>query len=223
MTSNRAFSALSTTELNQQYAAHLIDKDQQIRGGYELSQIAGSNVGLHERHVEIATQVDDLTREVESLERAQGRGSGAMSYEVLRMQHEYEQSVLLAKKAVTDENALTASIGMLDKQLDDSDAQIARIEKAPYLMAADRSVSTAFVPYDNLSAAHVGDKVYACAAGVMICHLAGKVAEILDGEVLGNHPLHNRELRGVLVRLDLSDPSVIAKPVLHLGRPPLGV
>jgi hypothetical protein len=91
------------------------------------------------------------------------------------------------------------------------------------MMAADKAVNTAFVPYDNVGAVQVGDKVYSCALAFLVCHAIGTVSEELDGEVVGKHPLHNREMRGVLVRLSLDDPKAIEKPVLHLHRAPVGI
>ncbi len=220
---NRAYTNISKEQLKKEFAAGLIDKDAQVKGGYELAEIQGANLGLHEKNVEIDARVMDLQRQVASLQTAGAHGDGAMSYEILHMRHEYEQSVLTSKKAADDADALTKSIAMFDKTLADYDVQLARIEKAPYVQAADKSVSTAFVPYDNVSAIQVGDKVYKCSVGFLFCSKVGKVAEVLDGEILGKHPFHNRELRGVLIRLELTDPKAIEKPVLHLGRAPLGI
>jgi hypothetical protein len=220
---NHEFTSISKDTLKQEYAAHLINKDDQVKGGYELAEIEGSNLSLHQKNVEIDARVTDLKRQVASLEAAGTHGSGAMSYEILHMRHEYEQSVLASQKATDDADALTKSIDMLDATLGEYDTQLARIAKAPYVMAADKAVNTAFVPYDNVGAVQIGDKVYGCAVGFVWCHSVGTVAEVLDGEVLGKHPLHNRELRGILVRLTLTDPRAIEKPVLQLHRAPLGI
>ena len=221
--SNHDFTDISRGQLKREYDAHLIDKDQHVRGGFELGQIAGANVSLHERNVEIDARVSDLTRAVESLDAARGNSQAAMSYEVLHMHHEYQQSVLTQKKAEDDVAAIDESLRVLDGEVEAYDHEIERIERAPYLMAADRSVTTAFVPYDNVGSVNVGDAVYGCRVSVVVCRKVGIVAELLDGEVLGYHPLHNRELRGVLVRLDLQDASAIQLPVLHLKHAPLGV
>jgi hypothetical protein len=223
---NRAYTAVSKSELQQEYAARLIDKNEQTKGGYELAAIQGANLALHEKNVEIDARITDLKREVASLQMAGAHGSGslsAMSYEVLHMRHEYEQSVLASKKAADDADAMTKSVAMFDKTLAEYDAQLARIEKAPYVQAADKSVTTAFVPYDNVAAVETGDTVYRCAVAFLFCTKAGTVAEVLDGEVIGKHPLHNRDMRGILIRLQLDDPKSIEKPVLHLHRRPLGI
>jgi hypothetical protein len=220
---NRAYSNISKEELDKEYKAGLINKDDQVKGGYELAQIEGANLGLHEKNVEIDARVTDLQREVQALRTAGIHGDGAMSYEVLKMKHEYEQSMLAAQKASDDADALAKSVAMFDSTLAEYDSQIERIKKAPYVQAADKNVSTAFVPYDNVGAIKVGDNVYSCAVSFLFCHKIGKIAEVLDGEILGKHPLHNRDMRGVLVRLELTDPSAIEKPVLHLHRAPMGL
>ena len=220
---NREYTNISKDTLKQEYAAHLIDKNDQVKGGYELAEIAGANLGLHEKNVEIDARITELKRQVASLESAGAHGGGGMSYEILHMRHEYEQSVLASHKATDDADALNKSLAMLDKTISEYDTQLGRIAKAPYVMAADKSMNTAFVPYDNIGAVQVGDKIYGCAVGFLWCHQIGTVAEALDGEVLGRHPLHNRDLRGILVRLTLTDPRAIEKPVLHLHRAPIGI
>ena len=135
-----------------------------------------------------------------------------------------QESVLASRKASGHGDAMRKSLAILDQTLSSYDVQLARIQKAPYVIAADKSLNTAFVPYDNASAVHVGDKVYACALGAFWCKPVGTVAEILDGEVTGKHPLHNRELRGVLARLRITDGGrSMQQPVLYLHRAPLGL
>jgi hypothetical protein len=215
---SRAYTKVSKEGLQQELAAGLIDKDQATRGGYELSQIAGANLALHERDVEIARSIAELTRTVASL-----KGGKALSFDVLHVQHEYEQSKLASQKAAGDREAIGKSIVMLDGVIASYDTQLARIEKAPYVEAADKNVSTAFVPYDNASDVTVGDAVYGCALSVFWCTRVGTVAELLDGEVVSKHPLHNKELRGVLVRLAVQEPAAMGHPVLYLRHAPVGI
>ncbi|HEY2509993.1 MAG TPA: hypothetical protein VGI39_04030 [Polyangiaceae bacterium] len=218
--SNAAFAAVSRDELAQQYAARLINKDQQTKGGFELAQIAGANVALHEKNVEVSARVTELRRAVSSLKSG---GQGQMSYEILHMRHEFDQSLLASRKAQGDAEALSQSATMMDKTLAQYDAQLARIAKAPYLMASDKNVSTVFIPYDNVGDVKAGEPLYSCALGFLFCKKVGMVAEVLDGEVMGTHPLHNHDLRGVLARVSLDDPTAIRKPVLHLGHKPVGL
>ena len=219
---SRDFAAVSRGELEQQAAARLIDRDQEVKGGYELGQIAAANLGLHEKNAELDARIATLRRAVSSLRSARG-DRRAMSYDVLHMQHERDLSVLASRKAADEGDALGKSLEMVDRTVADYDAQLARIEKAPYLTAADRSVSTGFVPYDNVGHLGVGDAVFSCAASVFWCKRIGRVEEVLGGEVIGRDPLHDRELRGVLVRLKLDDGSAVQKAVLHLKRAPFGV
>ena len=214
---SKAFTAIRKEDLKGEYAARLIDKDQATRGGYELSQIASANLALSERDVEANSRMAGLQRAVDALK----SGKRSTSYEILRMQHEYEQSVLASKRAEGTAEALAASVALLDKTVERYDAQIARVEKAPYLQALDKGLPTAFVPYDNVGAVKVGDAVYACAASVFWCKSIGRVAELLDGEVVEKHPLHSRELRGVLVKLELTEPKAMEHAVLYMHRAPM--
>lgn len=219
---SKEYTAISREGLKQEMAARLIDEDQATRGAYELSQIAGVNLALHEKNVELEARIAELSRAVTTLHRGPGKSGEAKSYQVLHMMHELEQSVLASQRATGDEAALGASLEMLDRTIASYDAQLERIEKAPYLLAADKNVSTAFVPYDNADGLKPGDAVFTCKLGVFGCHRAGRVAELLDGEVLSKHPLHGRELRGILVRLEVEDASAMRRPVLHLRHAPVG-
>jgi hypothetical protein len=215
---SRDYTAISKEELEQESEAGLIGKDESARGGLELSQIAGQDVAIEAKQADVDARIAELRRAVGSL-----RGSGAASYEVLHMRHEYAQSVLASQKAAGEADALQNGLAMIQSTLAAYDAQIARLRRAPYVMAADKSVTTAFVPYDNAASAKVGDDVYSCAVGPLFCTKVGRVAEILDGEVIDKHPLHNREIRGVLVRLELTDGAAVQHAVLHLHRRPLFV
>ena len=223
--SNQAYSDMSRSELGQQYDAHFIDKDQMLTGNYQLAQIAGANLSLEEHGVDVDVRVSQLQRAVDSLKNvtsSTGAGPQAqLSYDILHIKREYDQSVLASQKAEDDADALKKSIETLDGIIAEDDRLLDTIHHSPYEMAADKNLTIAFVPYDNRQNATVGTPVYACAASFVWCKKVGQVAEVIDGEVLGKHPLQNKDLRGVMVRLSLDDTTAIEKPVLHVGHKPL--
>jgi hypothetical protein len=225
--SNEAFSGVQRNELGAQYQAHVIDVDQMLQGNFELAQIAGTDLSLDERNVEIDARAAQLEREVASLEgtgqsAAGGKPTNAqLSYEILHIKRDFDASMLAAAKANDDADALRKSIETLDAIVAQHDKLLDTIKSSPYEMAADRSLTIAFVPYDNKSSVTAGQSVYGCAFGFVWCKNVGNVAATIDGEVQAKHPLHNKDIRGVMVKLQLDDASWIEKPVLHVGRKPL--
>lgn len=223
-----AYSEMSKERLKQLYDAHVIDADGLAKGSMQLAQIASASAAMAEKAAEIGSRVSLLSRRVDSLNTAKGSvGAGELgkvgeySYDVLQIKHLYDRSILDSEKAKKQVEVLKKTLGSLDGSIGRYDALIKSIEEAPYLMAANKQMAMAFVPYDNMPNVSEGHPVYTCKLGFLICKKVGTVEKILDSEVQGHHPMRNEEIRGQMVKLALTDGNVARSAVLHIGRAPL--
>ncbi len=227
--SSEAYSGMSRGRMQELFGAHVIDQDAFINGQYQLAQIGNANLSLAEKNAEVSTRVNDLKRTVSSLQLttmsigADGAKvkDSALSYEILRIKHEFDKSVLEAKKAEDSADGYKQSIVAIDATLARYDRVLKNIQDSPYMKAAEHNLTVAFVPYDNIGNVEKGKPIYGCSLGIVWCHKIGTVAELLEGEVLGKHPLHNQEIRGVFVEMQLEDPKWAEETVLHIGHAPL--
>jgi hypothetical protein len=221
--SNREFARQSKQQMHREYAARLIDRSQYLAGAYQLGQIANSNLSLAERQAEFETRAAEIDGEARALEailsqkQATGHSDEAsLSYEILKVKQEYDQSRLDTMKAIESRAALKESLARYD-------AIIQSIKRSPYLRAADHTADVAFVPYGNLKDVKVGEPVYACGLEMIFCREVGSVKELLPGEVTFKHPFREKDLRGQMVELDLDndDADAVAKSVLFVGGKPM--
>ncbi|MFY2597051.1 hypothetical protein ACOTHJ_13565 [Achromobacter xylosoxidans] len=98
------------------------------------------------------------------------------------------------------------------------------VESTPFFRLAQRGGDAgqfAFVPYSNESAVQEGKSVYSCWAEVILCSKVGTVKWVGRDEEKGFHPIFKRDLRGVLIELELKDPAAAKDKVLFLGSGPL--
>jgi hypothetical protein len=218
--SNREFAKQSKAQMHKEYAARLIDRSEYLQGNFQLGQIATSNLSLAERQVEFETRAREIDGEARALEailtqkQAEGGADGSLSYEVLKVKQEYDQSRLDTQKAIESRAALKESLARYD-------AIIGSIKRSPWLRAADHTADVAFVPYGNLDDVKAGEPVYACGLEMIFCHEVGSVKELLPGEVTFKHPFREKDLRGQMVELDLDDDDAVAKSVLFVGGRPM--
>jgi hypothetical protein len=212
---NNAFAESSAQKMAEEYRAGLIDRHEMLNGKFQLAQVTNSNLSLAERQADYEVKATDLDSQARSLEALLGNQSSdvPLSYEVLKIKQDFETSKLLMQKSVDLRDALKQSLEREDKL-------IATLKSSSYLRALNDHAQAAFVPYDNLKGIEKDTPVYACKLTMVFCHKAGRVVDVLQGEVQFKHPQRDKMLRGQMVELDLED-GAAANDVLFVGGRPL--
>lgn len=106
-------------------------------------------------------------------------------------------------------------IGVLQKAIDTA-------KQSPYYRVSQgtETLNYAFVPYDNRNSARVGTSVFECYAWVVGCYQVGTVQEINLDEQKATHPIWKSDMRGFLVRLELTQIDAAKSKTLFIGKKP---
>jgi hypothetical protein len=210
------FASSSQDKMAKEWEAGLIDRQSMLAGKYQVAQISGQSLSLAEKQAEYEARAAELESQARALEgMVSGKGGAALSYDVLKIKREYEQSRLDLAKALGDKKVLTSSLARQDQT-------IADLQASAYLRAMSDEATVALVPYDNLERAKPGAKVVACRASFVVCREVGKVKEILRGEVSFKHPRRDAQMRGQMVEITMSDRAAAKEDILFVGGKPLG-
>lgn len=210
--------------------AGLVDRSEELARRFTLSRVADDDVSRARQARELRSQAEALERRIAALGAVEARvggrqagdeGGGGLTYEALLIDRERRAAELEIAELEGLRAPLEAKLAALDASLGDYDRMIAAIGGSPYLRALDEEVAVAFVPYENLDAAAEGAPLYACALGLVWCERVGEIVSRMDGEIRIRHPLHNRELRGVLAEIRVGDLRAARQATLHAGSPPL--
>ncbi len=225
--SNRAFSGLSRVRAEQLNTARLIDREGWLTTNHQLAQIAQTNLSFSKGEVELTQRIRAVRRELSGYDDLLGRlhestdSGGTPTTELLLLEKELVRSTLEAQRAEQTRVALKETIAALDRSIAQHAQLLDSIRRSPWLRATERSVTVAFVPYDNLDDAVPGEPLYGCSLQLIWCHRVGVIKEVYEGEVNAKHPARNSELRGVMVEIELDDGRWVREPILHAGRAPL--
>jgi hypothetical protein len=217
-TTTDEFATHSDKKIKEELDANLITRDSALAGKYQLAQIAGANLSIAERQAEYESRAAELSSQTRALDAiaSGGKGGAALSYDVLRIKKEADQSRLDLAKALADREVQKSSLARLDKT-------IADLKQNAYLRAVDDHAIVALVPYANLDNVTPGAPLYSCKLGFLMCHPVGSVVEVLRGEVTFKHPKRDAMIRGQMVELRLDDPSAATDDVVFIGSRPLGL
>jgi hypothetical protein len=65
-----------------------------------------------------------------------------------------------------------------------------------------------------------GDPVYGCAFSLVWCKEVGTVVNVLEGEVAAKHPLLNRDMRGLMAEIKLTEERWGEELAFYVGSAP---
>jgi hypothetical protein len=216
--SGRAYSNMSKHQLAAEYGAHFIDKQTAVAGALQLSQIAQGNLSLAEKSVELFKRRAELSRETEALGVIVGqrteKTAGRHSIEVLKILQDVKRAEVELAKARDNRVVLQRSLERYDKM-------VKTLSDSAFLRAVDGKDNIAFVPYENLDRIKPGTPLYGCWIGPLFCKRVGSVVALLPGEMSYKHPLHNTQLRGQPVQLQLANGHDAERKVLFAGGRPI--
>jgi hypothetical protein len=224
-----ALASMTRGQLEAERAARVIDREEYVRGQYQLTQMADARTAMTGRGVEIARERRKVEREIAALDAllaapksfGAGENAAALTPEVLRLAQELAHGELAREKAVDGLETAKATLGAIDIAIEQYDELLGSLENSAYLEALEQKLTVAFVPYENLSSIEEGEDLYGCHLGVLACKRIGGVVRVLEGEVVLDHPLRREAMRGRMVQLDVADAHWAQEKVLFAGRAPL--
>ena len=215
---NGEYSTEASARMKQEYDAGLIDRSQMLAGKYQAAQITSASLSLVERQAEFDQRAAELGAETQSLDAilADKATTAAMSYDVLKIQRDYDASKLQLGKDMADRDRLRTSLARQDKIVDG-------LRNSAYLKALADHATVALVPYTNLDHVAAGTKLYACKVSMLWCHEVGNVIAVLPGEVQVKNPHRDQTVRGSMIEMQMTDNAAAQDEVLFAGGAPLGI
>ncbi len=224
-----ALTGISRDQLEAERAARVIDRDEYLRGQYQLTQMADARVAMIGREVEVERERRHAEREIAALKAllaapqkfGAAQGEGVLTSEVLRLAQELALGELERQKAVDALAVAKSTLGAIDVAVKEYDELLASLANSAYLEAIEKKLTVAFVPYENLGDVEAGQELYGCRLGIIACSEIGTVTRVLEGEVVIDHPLRREAMRGRMVELDVSDGRWAQEKVLFAGGAPL--
>jgi hypothetical protein len=220
---NKSFTSAMLAEAEKLYKAHLISEDEWITRKSQIAQFGVSTLSLKRSSAEIDGEKNFLRREIDSYNTLLDTGTNGqgLSADVLQAKRQLENSRLDLASANDLAEALSQEITIIEAAIARQDRLLLGLQNLPYVKAAEQKLTVAFVPYSNAQRLTPGTAVFGCSVGILFCRRVGQVAEALDGEVVEKHPFFNKEIRGLLVRVEFQGTKWDQSPVLFLEKAPL--
>jgi hypothetical protein len=203
---------LSLAEIDRQLANGMIDLEEHARLRAAAKDAAVTDAQRRQMAVE-------LQEKAQGLRGLLANGAG-LDVDTLMRRRPLLESKLEAASQGSRETMLKDQIAQMSTLVASYRDTVERMRQNPYVRAADGELEVAFVPYANLANASDGAPVYDCALTFLFCSRIGTVKGVVGGEVVGDHPVSSRDIRGRMVEMTLDRPDHAEARSLVLGRPP---
>jgi hypothetical protein len=202
------FSDLNQKERLMELKEKLEQAEQELRAQRESREI----LSARNKELESATLLDP---EMLAKERRN------VSFDSLQKEQQFIAAEITKSELLSRLGPLEIQVQEMDRIMAEHQALLKNLSDSPYIAAARSSVTVAFVSYDNLPQVREDSAVIGCYLGIIFCRKAGVVEKIYSGEVVTKHPISNRDVRGVMVQINLDDRGWATERSLVVNRAPL--
>jgi hypothetical protein len=153
------------------------------------------------------TQVASVTvqRDAASAKRSlTGKGAHAPTPEMLLQQDQLVKVQLELVKIEAERRARQSEQRHLDEEFAKVDELLAQLKRRPVYRAMEAATQVAFVPYTQIDGVEAGASVLDCTWALFACSAAGRIVELLPGEVIVPDPWGS-PTRGQYAIMELAD------------------
>lgn len=117
--------------------------------------------------------------------------------------------------------AVESLIPVYEHSIKSMNGMLNTVDGSPYYQSIDKTVTVAFIPYQNMDGVKDGTPVYSCSLKIILCQKSGVIRRIYDAEVYANHPVFKTPMKGRFVGVDFIDASSSEAEVVYIGKRPL--
>ena len=209
------------TNLKRDLAGGLIRKTDVERETNALNQLQISLVqnGRDQSTANLQLQTAALAQKALSGPDGKVRGTAPLTPEMISQREQSVRIELDLLKHESDRRAKNAQIRTDGESLAKIDELLGQMKERPIFRAMQSKQNVAFVPYTQMEGVVPGANVYDCKWwGLFACDYAGKVAEVLPGEVVAQDPW-GTVTRGQYAIMALADATAAQSKTLRI-RPP---
>lgn len=134
-----------------------------------------------------------------------------LDYQIRQLQ----DAIVLEQRTIdeTQNNLLTAN------------HTLTSLRSSAYFRAVNDGSNLAFLSYNNFGKVKEGLPVYDCYLMLVVCHKVGTIKHVYKDELVIDFPVFNiqltRTVRGVLLEMDMTDPSAMRSQIVFVGSPPI--